>query len=193
MNQDQEDKLIIKKLKKNDVLSFDYLFKKYNKKVYFFAKSYVKNKEDADDVVQEVFFNLWKYRGRINENYIFSKYLFKITYNATCKKFRKQVSVKKQMEEVLKKAIKEDNSTDLEIEYNNLLETANLLIQRLPSRQREIFLLSTNENLTSEQIATQMNISKKSVDNYLGMVKTFLRKSIYNLHILPILFLLFLK
>jgi RNA polymerase sigma-70 factor (family 1) len=193
MEQYLEDKLIIKKLKKNDVLSFDYIFKKYNKKVYYFAKSYLKNKEDTEDVVQEVFFNLWKYRGRINENYIFSKYLFKITYNATCKKFRKQASDKKQMEEVLKKVILEDNSTDLEIEYNNLLETANLLIEKLPSRKKDIFLLSTNENLTSEQIATQMNISKKSVDNYLSIVKTSLRKSIYYLHILSILFFLFLK
>ena len=45
--------------------------------------------------------NLWKCRAQINEYYVFSKYLFKITYNATCKKFRKQASDKKQLEEVL--------------------------------------------------------------------------------------------
>ena len=76
MIQYPDDKLIINKLKEGDVLSFDSIFKKYNKKVYYFAISYLKNEEDAEDVVQEVFFNLWKYRERINENYIFSKYLY---------------------------------------------------------------------------------------------------------------------
>jgi RNA polymerase sigma-70 factor (ECF subfamily) len=79
MTQYLDDKLIIKNLKEGDVLSFDSIFKKYHKKVYYFAISYLKNKEEAEDVVQEVFINLWKYRDQINEYYVFSKYLFKIT------------------------------------------------------------------------------------------------------------------
>jgi RNA polymerase sigma-70 factor (family 1) len=188
MIQDSDDKLIINKLKDGDVLSFDYIFKKYNKKVYYFAISYLKNKEEAEDVVQEVFLNLWKCRNQINEYYVFSKYLFKITYNTTCKKFRKQASDKKQMEEVLQNIIIEDNSTNLDIEYNNLLENANLLIEKLPSRQKSIFFLSTKEHLTNEQIAQKLNISKKTVDNYLTLAKNSLRKSLSDGSILSILF-----
>jgi RNA polymerase sigma factor, sigma-70 family/RNA polymerase sigma-70 factor, Bacteroides expansion family 1 len=188
MTQYLDDKLIIKNLKEGDVLSFDSIFKKYHKKVYYFAISYLKNKEEAEDVVQEVFLNLWKCRDQINEYYVFSKYLFKITYNATCKKFRKQASDKKQMEEALQNILIEDNSTNLEIEYNNLLETANMLIDKLPSRQKDIFLLSINEQLTNEQIAQQLNISKKTVENYLTMAKTSLRKSLSDGRILSLLF-----
>jgi RNA polymerase sigma-70 factor (family 1) len=188
MTQYLDDKLIIKNLKEGDVLSFDFIFKKYHKKVYYFAISYLKSKEEAEDVVQEVFLNLWKCRDQINEYYVFSKYLFKITYNATCKKFRKQASDKKQMEEALQNILIEDNSTNLEIEYNNLLETANMLIDKLPSRQKDIFLLSINEQLTNEQIAQQLNISKKTVENYLTMAKASLRKSFFDGRILPLLF-----
>lgn len=194
MTQYLDDKLIIKNLKEGDVLSFDKIFNKYNKKVYYFALSYLKNKEDAEDVVQEVFMNLWKYRDQINEYYVFSKYLFKITYNATCKKFRKQASDKKQLEEVLQNFIFEDNSTNLDIEYNNLFETANLLIEKLPSRQKNIFLLSIKEQMTNEQIAKQLNISKKTVENYLARAKTSLKNSLSDGRILSILFFwLFLK
>jgi RNA polymerase sigma-70 factor (family 1) len=188
MTQYLDDKLIINKLKEGDVLSFDYIFKKYHKKVYYFAISYLKNKEEAEDVVQEVFMNLWKCRDQINEYYVFSKYLFKITYNATCKKFRKQTSDKKQLEEVMKNIIIEDNSTNLEIEYNNLLETANLLIEKLPSRQKKILLLNINEQLSTEQIAQQLNISKKTVENYLSRAKSYLRKSLSDGRILSVLF-----
>ena len=188
MTQYLDDKLVIKNLKEGDVLSFDNIFKKYNKKVYYFALSYLKNKEEAEDVVQDVFMNLWKYRDQINEYYVFSKYLFKITYNSTCKKFRKQTSDKKQMEEVMRNFIFEDNSTNLDIEYNNLLETANSIIEKMPSRQKYIFLLSINELLTNEQIAQQLNISKKTVENYLARAKTSLKKSLTDGCILSVLF-----
>jgi RNA polymerase sigma-70 factor (family 1) len=183
-----EDKLIVNKLKEGDVLSFDLIFNKYHKKVYYFAFSYLKNKEEAEDVVQEVFMNIWKYRDQINDYYVFSKYLFKITYNSTCKKFRKQASDKRQLEEVLQNIFIEDDSTNLEIEYNSLLETANLLIEKLPSRQKRIFLLSINEQKSTEQIAQQLSISKKTVENYLTIAKTSLKKSLSEGNILSVLF-----
>ena len=183
-----DDKIIVENLKKGDVLSFDSIFKKYNKKVYYFALSYLKNREEAQDVVQEVFMNLWRSRDQINEYYVFSKYLFKITYNTTCKRFRKLASDKRQMEEVVLSNILEDNSTNLEIEYNNLLETANTFIEKIPTRQKKIFLLSINEHLTTEQIAKQLNISKKTVENYLSNVKTSLKKSFSDGRILSFLF-----
>lgn len=177
MVQNVEDKLVVGKLKKGDVASFDDIFKKYNKKVFYFAKSYLKTREEAEDVVQEVFMNLWRHRDQINEHYIFSKYLFKMTYNATCKRFRKHASQKKYLEETLHTSI-EDNSTKLDIEYNNLLETKDLLISKLPERQKEILLLSIEEHLTSEEISQRLNISKKTVDNYLSKARTYLRKSL---------------
>ena len=177
MVQNIEDKLIISKLKKGDVASFDNVFKKYNKKVFYFANSYLKNREEAEDVVQEVFMNLWRHRDQINEHYIFSRYLFKMTYNATCKRFRKYSSEKRYLEETLHTSI-EDNSTKLDIEYNNLLETKDLIIRKLPERQKEILLLSIEENLSSEEISQRLNISKKTVDNYLSKARTYLRKSL---------------
>ena len=177
MVQNIEDKLVVSKLKKGDVASFDDIFKKYHKKVYYFAKSYLKNKEEAEDAVQEVFMNLWRHRDQISEYYIFSKYLFKITYNETCKRFRKQASEKKYLEEMLHTSL-EDNSTKLDIEYNNLLETKNLLISKLPERQKSILLLSIEEHLTSKEISQKLNISKKTVENYLSAARTYLRKSL---------------
>ncbi|MGV8094531.1 MAG: RNA polymerase sigma factor [Mangrovibacterium sp.] len=194
MIQNIEDKLVVSKLKEGDVASFDAIFKKYHKKVYYFAKSYLKNKEEAEDVVQEVFMNLWRHRDQINEHYIFSKYLFKITYNATCKRFRKQASEKKHLEEVLQSTSIEDNSTKLDLEYNNLVETKNLLINKLPERQKNILLLSIEEQLTCEEISQKLNISKKTVENYLSSAKTYLRKSLGDGGMLSVLFMtLFLR
>jgi len=194
MIESPDDKLTIKNLKEGDVLSFDKIFNKYNRKVYYFAKSYLKSKEEAEDVVQNVFLNIWKYRDQINEYYVFSRYLFKITYTETCKRFRKQASSRKHFEEMLQNLSLEDNSTDLDIEFNDLQKTVSKLIDNLPSRQRVIFLFSVKDQLTNDQIAQKLNISKKTVDNYLARAKTFIRKTLSDGSILPTLFIcLFLK
>ena len=194
MVRSHDDKVNVNKLKHGDVLSFDDIFTKYHKKVYFFALSYIKNKEEAEDIVQEVFFNLWKFRDQINENYVFSKYLFKITYNATCKKFRKEASDKKHLEEIFKYFTIEDNSTKLEIEYNSLLETTNQLIEKLPTRQKNILLLNVEAHLNPDEIAQRLNLSKKTVENYLALAKTSLRNSLAAGGMLSVLFIyLFLK
>lgn len=183
-----EDNEIVKRFKEGDVLSFDRLFNKYHKKVYYFALSYLKNKEDAEEIVQEVFLSIWRCREQINEYYAFNRYLFKITYNAICKSFRKQASNKKQAENLLKEMVLEDGSTNIEIEYNNLFETARSYIEKLPVRQKSVLLLSINEQFTNEQIAKKLNISKKTVDNHLTKAKAFLKKSLINCGILSILF-----
>jgi RNA polymerase sigma-70 factor (family 1) len=188
MQFEESDKIIAHGLKEGNVMSFDIIFKKYNKKIYFFALSYLKNKEEAEDVVQEVFMNLWKFREQINEYYVFSSYLFKITYNATIKKFRKQSSNKRQVQEMLKYISLEDNSTNIDVEYNSLVEHFNKIIENLPSRQKEIFIKSCDEQLNSKEIADQLKISRKTVENYLSITKSYLKSRLKGTGLLSVLF-----
>jgi RNA polymerase sigma-70 factor (family 1) len=188
MTQPLDDKAIVGMLKKGDPLSFDKIFKRYNKKVYYFALSYLRNKEEAEDIVQEVFLNLWRFRSQINEYKDFSKYLFKITYNLTCKKFRKQESDKRILDEVLKNMPSEDDSTKIEIEYNGLVETTNNLIGKLPSRMKSILVLSIEEHLSPDEIALKLGISRKTVENYLSVARSSLRKSLSEGGVISVLF-----
>ena len=67
MNLMPDDRIIITKLKKGDVLSFDRVYEMYHKRVYYFALSYLKSREEAEEIVQEVFLNLWRSREHIKE------------------------------------------------------------------------------------------------------------------------------
>ncbi len=189
MTRNNKDKINVQGLKKGDVKSYEDLFNNYNKKVYYFALSYLKNKDQAEDVVQEVFMNIWRFRNQINEYSEFSKYLFKITYNETCKKFRKLASDKKHIEEVSLYRSIEDNTTKHNVEYNNLVEFTNRLIEKLPDRQKEIFLLSISEQFSADKIAEKLNISKKTVENQLAIVKKTLRKDLEVGGVLSVIFI----
>ena len=60
-------KQLVRNLKKGDVLSFDEIYLEYNRKIYLFSLSYLKSKENAEGVVQEVFMNLWRKRTDLKE------------------------------------------------------------------------------------------------------------------------------
>ncbi len=188
MNQPPEDHKLLKQLKKGDVLSFDMVYEKYHKRVYYFALGYLKSKEDAEEVVQEVFLNLWKSRDQIREHFVFSRYLFRITFNSIHKAFRKQTSERKHLEHVMKEIVFEDDSTNIDIEYDNLLETANTYIEKLPARQKHIFQLSVFEHLSNKEISERLNISKKTVDNYISDARAFLKKSFIDGRLISVLF-----
>lgn len=180
MLKENNDLKSIEGLKQGLVRSFDEIFKKYNKKVYWFAYSYLKNKEETEDVVQEVFMNLWRFRDQISEQYEFQKYLFRITYNATCKKFRKKSATQKQLEQVTALIDLENNSTNIDSEFNSLYDYTIGIINKLPARQKEVILLNIEQQLDPEEISKKLNISKKTVENYLatakGQVKNVLQK-----------------
>ncbi|MEN8202237.1 MAG: RNA polymerase sigma-70 factor [Bacteroidota bacterium] len=188
-----ENKLI-KNLIRGDAYSFDQIFDKYNKRVYAFSLSNLKNKEDAEGVVQEVFLSLWKDRKKLKELKNLEAWIFSICFNVIRKRFRKLARERKHLEKFAETILTADNSTLTEVEYNDLQEKANTIIEKLSPRQKTIFLMSRNKGLSNAEISNQLNISKKTVENHLTNAKAFLKETFLDEHLLTILFFwLFLK
>ena len=185
---------LIRSLVKGDALSFDQIFSKYNKKVYAFALRNLKNKEDAENVVQEVFVNLWSNREKLKEIENLDAWIFMIVFNTIRKHFRKLIREKKHLEKFAVYSIEDDNTTVTETEYNDLLEKAEKIIDRLPERQRTIFILSKKEGLSNGEISAKLNITKKTVENYLTNAKSAVKKALVDEGLLSLLFYwLFIK
>ncbi len=153
---------IIEPLSKGDIFCFDDIYLEYNKKIYFFALSFLKNKEDSEGVVQEVFLTLWRKRADIQINKDIGSYLFTITYNTIRKHFRKLARERNHLNEFSKSLLTEDDSTNSRIEYQNLLELAESAIELLPSRQRTIYQYSMRDGLSTKDIAEKLKLSHKN-------------------------------
>ena len=78
---DIAEKTYLSALRNDDVKSFDKLFSDYGKRLYHFAYGYLKAKEEAEGVVQEVFLRIWRNRKQLNPDLSFKAYLFKIAYH----------------------------------------------------------------------------------------------------------------
>ncbi|MBA7515263.1 RNA polymerase sigma-H factor [subsurface metagenome] len=182
------DRQLVESLKKGDLFAFDQLFSKYNKKLYYFANGYLDSKEDAEGLVQEVFLKIWEKRKELKEHLSFNAYLYTITYNAIRKYFRKKARERKYLDKFLEDFDEKHDETVTDIEYNNLRELANKAIEKLPEKRKMIFRLSRHEDLTSEEIAKRLHISKKTVENQIHQALKFLREQLGKETLLSILF-----
>jgi len=181
-------KSIINGLIKGEVKAFDEIFEIYNQRIYQFAKTILKNKEDAKDVVQEVFLRIWQNRNEINEYSTFKSYLFTIAYNIIVDHFRKSLKDKK-YKDFLEANINEvDSSQERHIEFSDLNKLYEQAVEQLPPRRKLIYKMNRNEGLTYEEIAARLNISRNTVRNQMAKTLQFLRKKIGKEILLVMLF-----
>jgi RNA polymerase sigma factor (sigma-70 family) len=188
------DKKLIQRLIGGDASAFDIIFEKYNKRVYFFSISNLKNREDAEGVVQEVFYNLWKERAKLKVVKSLDAWIFTISFNIIRNHFRKFVRERKTLKNLTEITSTYDTSSATVVEYSDMLEKAEEIIDRLPLRQKTIYILSQREGLSNTEISSQLNITNKTVQNYLTRAKATLKTALVDEQLLTLLFFwLFLK
>lgn len=185
---------LVQKLIKGDASAFDVIFEKYNKKVYSFSIKNLKNRQDAEGVVQEVFYCLWKERAKLKVVKSLDAWIFTISFNIIRKHFRKLARERKTLNNISEITSLYDSSSATEVEYSDMLEKAEKIIERLPHRQKTIYILSKKEGLSNTEISTRLNITNKTVENYLSKAKATLKTAFVNEQLLPLFFFwLFLK
>lgn len=171
--------------------AFDTLFGMYSHKIYYFAFSILKSKEDAEDVVQHTFFKVWEKRESLDNNLVFKSFLFTIAYNISIDLLRARLKDKGYKDSI---SIIASSNYNLEerIEYGDLLDRINQIVKDLPPRKREIYQLSRVHNLTYSEIAERLNISVKTVENGIGYSLKFIKSRLGKDPVLGLLFVWFL-
>lgn len=166
-------------IQKDDRIAFYNLYERYCKRLNGFVLRYVKQKEDAEEIVQEVFVKIWESRNKIDAYSSFESFLFTIAYNTTISLLRKRTNETKYLEH-LKSLQQPDNSPDLidEIHFNELNDRIKSLLNELTPRQKEIFQLSREEGLTHDEIAKKLDISVNTVKKHMANTLAFLKSKI---------------
>ncbi len=188
MNQIRNDIKLVEGLKKNDISCFDDLFEKYSDKLYRFAMHYLKNENEAEEIVQDVFVKVWENRKKLNTELSFKSFIFTIAHNLILKYFRNIAYHQSFVnEQILKKST--ESNDESRIEYNFVLQEVNKLIEDLPDKKRIIFVKNKIDGLTSTEIAKQLNLSKSTVDNHISEAIKILKSKAGHLSFTIILFL----
>ncbi|WP_340112954.1 RNA polymerase sigma factor [Maribellus mangrovi] len=177
INENIPDYELVRKLHGDDVDAFDQIFNRYGDRLYGFAYKYLKSKEETEGLVQDVFLKIWENRKKLKKESSLKSYLFTIAYHNICHLFRKKQIFLKYIEE---SKVVETKTIDLEkqLEYEATLSQVDKLIDKLPGKQKEVFIKSRKEGKSTSQIANEMNLSPGTVDNYISTALKLLRKQI---------------
>ncbi|MCW3465584.1 RNA polymerase sigma-70 factor [Chitinophaga nivalis] len=172
---------IVKGIRQRNKSVFEAVFKQYAPTMYNIAVRYVKQEEDANDMVQDVFLNLWKSAENLDERAPINHYLARATVN-TClnrikKEQRKDVYVKEQVF-VAGTGAAENNHALLE--HKELEARYRSALDKLPDQCRRVFELSRLKGLSPAEIAEQLNISINTVYAHLTTALKKLRVVLIN-------------
>ena len=153
-------------------------------RLYRFAFGYLKSEAEAEELVQEVFTIIWEKRADLKEELSFKSFLFTIAFNIIRKHFR----TKAYLSEYFKTENDMDMQTSQKITYDSLYQYITELVNQLPERRKEIFIKSRFEGLSIKEIAEELKISHKTVENQLTDALKFIRTNLNRENIPVILF-----
>ena len=183
----KSEKEIVEEVKMGMASAFDKLYNTYSHKLYYFAFSILKSKEDAEEVVQNTFFKIWEKRYQLDNSQVFKSYLFTVAYNIIIDLFRERVKEKKFRKNVILSASINYNLEE-SIEFGDLIDRVNQIVEELPPRKNEIYKLSRLNNLSHNEIAQKLNISTKTVENSINYSLNFIKKRLGKDTLVAVLF-----
>tara|TARA_R110002020_G_scaffold430611_4_gene640309 strand:- start:446 stop:991 length:546 start_codon:yes stop_codon:yes gene_type:complete len=169
--------LLLKGLKDGDLHSLEKLYKLYYSKLYWFAKRFNSATLQPDDFVQQTFLKVWEKRSKLKEDILFDKQIYTICRNLIINHLKRESKSVSQVEEGI--FLEEEEMDDVE-EKNIKLVRLYAMIDKLPPKRKKIFILHKIENLTYEEIALALAISKKTIANHLYLAHNFIKEEIKN-------------
>lgn len=168
---------IVKKMVEGDIDSFKYFFDRYYDDLCNFVHFYLHDKVLAEEIVQDIFVNVWENKEKLQiktsvKSYLFSASKFKSLNLLRDAKTQKRIVEKIGVTESFH-TLEHDSSTIDVGEYKKILDTA---VNQLAPKCREIFLLSKREYLSNKEIADHLEISVKTVECQMTMAFKRLRE-----------------
>jgi RNA polymerase sigma-70 factor (ECF subfamily) len=173
----------INRLKKGENTAYETLFRLYFDRLFYFAKSYLEDEDEAKEITQNVFFKFWKKRASLNIDSNLNAYLFRMTKNE-CLDYFKHQKVKANYHDVIQRERASLNQTSLQDHPDLLLieseleEKVNQILNELPPRCKQIFIKSRFEGLKYKEISSEMNISIKTVEHQIAKALRLFRREL---------------
>lgn len=192
------DENLLSLIQNNQDEAFQFLFKKYYSRLLAYAIRFVKEKEIAEDIIQEVFMSFWEKR-QLLKSISLSSLLFCMVRNASINYLKQKVLVDKFPIEYIENIDGEEKlysldfalSADEETLYEELRKRIQEALSILPEKSREIFLLSRFKGLKNKEIASKLEISTTAVEKHISKslkkISSYLKDNVnYNDYIIII-------
>lgn len=170
---------LMQQIKTGDNRAFDDLFKRYYSYLCSVVYRMNQSKELAEDVVQEVYLDLWRKREQIEIKSAVKAYLHRAVMNKTLNKIRAQKIKFEATDEKLARVSTDEVSALQEMQGKELEAKLKTAFEGLPERCRIVFSMVKYEGMSYKETAQKLEISVKTVENQISKALKIMRKAIY--------------
>jgi len=170
------DKELMQLLVDGSEKAFKILFDTYSDRLFNYISHFIKSNQIAEELVMDVFMKIWLGRELATQINNFDTFLFRIAHNKSID-FLRSVANDARLKELLWDQIQISSLelADDAMERKEFEEKLRTAINLLPPQQKKTYNFSREQNLTHDQIALELNISKATVNNHIVEAKKFIR------------------
>ncbi len=173
------DLLVLKKIKEGDIKTFEEVFRHYYAPLCFYSFGITGRKDVAEEIIQELFYVLWKDRQDIQVLRSVKNYLYGAVRNQSLQYLEHRHVQERHRQSVLQTAESEQNLTpDLQLEYKELENVINRTLKQLPERRLKIFRMHRIEGKKYKEIADYLAVSVKTIEAEMTKAYQVLRQEI---------------
>ena len=169
------DVKLLQRFQNGDIIAFQQIYETFCDPLYRFAHSYLKESFEAEEIVQDVFLKVWEKRAEVDVQKSFKSYLYQITVNKIFNELKQRIVRQKYVQQVMHAEQATEETPESSIQFHELNDKLEQLLNELPKQQRTIFVMSRWKGLTNVEIADQLNLSIRTVENQIYRATRFLK------------------
>ncbi len=175
-------------LQAGDITAFEMIFKTYYQTLCNYAYGFVQDRDEAEEIVQSTFLSIWEKKENLTIHTGVKPYLYAMVRNASLNVLKHEKIKQQHVATELSVAERSTESVTRTVMASELEERIYKAMNKLPEQCRMVFKLSRFEELKYAEIAEQLNISIKTVENQMGKALKIMREQLKDY--LPLLFVL---
>ena len=178
--EDLERELLL--ISKGDELAFNSFMNRYSRRLYYHAFGILSKKEMAEEVVSDVFLEVWRLRRTLLDIVSMSSWLNSIVYRKSISYLRKEI---KSNQEISFEELQDFSFPDMQSPMDDMLsreemQCLNEAIKSLPPKCKHVFFLAKLEQIPYAEIAHMLQISLPTVNYHIGYAMNALKKKLVN-------------
>jgi RNA polymerase sigma-70 factor (family 1) len=178
------EKEILEGLKKNNISAFNTLYSNFSKPLYLYLLQKLKDPDICNDVLQDLFVNIWEKRESLHIDTSLKAYLYQAARYKIIDIYRSDVQYQRYLADLAGYLMVDPVSITDRIDNRKKLQEIETVVNNMPERMREIFILSRFEHQTTRDIATKTNLSPQTVKNQISKALRLLRLNYISIDIL---------
>ena len=178
MQKFKDDPEALQRLAEGNLDAYRFLFDNHFSDLCNFLLIYLHSKELAEDIALDIFTFVWEKRQTLQIKANFKSFLFAAAKNKAITLYKKEHQRMFTQIEKVELSMPNDSSSQFALENNELRDLISDAISKLPEKSRQVYLLAWEENMSYNEIAIQLGLSQKTIENHVGIALHKLRESL---------------